>query len=128
MVQSAVKIQFLTPLSLAIDYIGQLEKTLNQVRRDNSVLRTEVEELRAQLSQQHQQQQQANGQARPQPAFDSHSIAGQPAQTNGQSQAPVFPGYAAGSTMPQDQARTLPPLVNGSVAPMQGVQYIEERR
>ncbi|KAL1964807.1 hypothetical protein VTN77DRAFT_6309 [Rasamsonia byssochlamydoides] len=115
-------------LTRAIDYIGQLEKTLNQVRRDNAVLRTEVEELRAQLSQQQQQQQQqqqSNGQHRP---FDAHPTAGPPAQTNGQSQAPVYPSYASGSTMPQDQARTLPPLINGSVAPMQGVQYTEDRR
>jgi hypothetical protein len=83
-----------------------------------------MEDLRAQLN----QQQQSNGQSRPQPIFDNHPIAGQPSQTNGQSQGPMFPSYASGSAMSQDQARTLPPLINGSAAPMQGVQYTEERR
>ncbi|KAJ9314308.1 transcriptional regulator family: Helix-loop-helix [Paecilomyces variotii] len=102
-------------LTRAIDYISQLEKTVNQVRRENSVLRTEVDELRTQLS-----QQQANGQSRQQSMYDHHSIHGAPPQTNGQVQGPnMFPNYG-GPNMAQDQVRTLPSLMNGSVAPMQG--------
>jgi len=113
-------------LTRAIDYISSLEKTVNQFRRENSVLTTEVEDLRAQLNQ-HQQQQQSNGQPRQQPIYDHHSTGGPP-QTNGQSQGSVFSNYASGPAAAHEQARTLPPLINGSMAPMQGVQYTEERR
>jgi Helix-loop-helix DNA-binding domain len=110
---------------LAIDYISSLEKTANQFRRENSVLTTEVEDLRAQLNQ-HQHQQQPNGQSRQQPIYD-HPTGGPP-QTNGQSQGSVFPNYSSGPSGAHEQARTLPPLMNGSIAPMQGVQYTEDRR
>jgi hypothetical protein len=112
-------------LTRAIDYISSLEKTVNQFRRENSVLTTEVEDLRAQLNQ-HQHQQQPNGQSRQQPIYD-HPTGGPP-QTNGQSQGSVFPNYSSGPSGAHEQARTLPPLMNGSIAPMQGVQYTEDRR
>lgn len=118
----------LTRIVTAIDYISQLEKTMNQVRRDNSVLRTEVEELRSQLS----QQQHTNSQSRQPPLFNHHSMGGGlPPESNGQSQGPppnVFSNYSSGPNASQDQPRTLPPLMNGSGAAMQGVQYTDERR
>jgi hypothetical protein len=82
-------------------------------RRDIEVLRVENEELRAQ---------QANGQTRP---FDHHAM---PAQSNGQAHGPIFSGYNAGPGMHQDQPRTLPPIMGGSAAPMQGIQYSDDRR
>lgn len=81
-------------------------------------MRTQIEELQAQLN-----QQQANGPSRPASIFEHHPMSVTP--TNGQSQGPVFGGFGNGA---QEQARTLPPLMNGSVAPMQGIQYTDERR
>ncbi|KAJ5233090.1 hypothetical protein N7468_006046 [Penicillium chermesinum] len=100
-------------LTRAIEYINGLEKSISQARREVSMLQTENEELRAQLNQQ------ANGQSRPQ--------CPQP-PTNGSSQNAAFGGFSSGSNVPQEQPRTLPPLMNGSVAPMQGIQYTDDRR
>ena len=97
-------------MDAAVDYITGLEKLLNQMRRENSVMKTEIEELRSQLG-------------RPQHTsiYASHQQA--------QPQGPIFSNYASsGAHMLQDQPRTLPPLINGSVAPMQGVQYTDDRR
>lgn len=105
-------------LTRAIDYISNLEKSLTQTRRENSLMRTQIEELQAQLN-----QQQANGPSRPSSIFEHHPMSVTP--TNGSGQGPVFGGFGNGA---QEQPRTLPPLMNGSVAPMQGIQYTDERR
>jgi hypothetical protein len=104
-------------LTRAIEYISSLEKQVSTSRRENNDLQREVQELRAQLN-----SQQVNGQSRQQNMFDPHSMA---SSTNG-SPTTSYPTYASG--MAVEQPRTLPPLINGSVAAMQGVQYTEERR
>ncbi|KAL4927067.1 putative HLH transcription factor (Hpa3) [Aspergillus undulatus] len=106
-------------LTRAIEYISQLETTIKQQRRDNELLQHEIEEMRKQFN-----QQQPNGQPRPS-IFEHHAI---PPPTNGQAHPPVFTNYNAGPAMGQEQPRTLPPLMNGSVAPMQGVQYTDNSR
>lgn len=117
-------------LTRAIDYISSLEKSVGQTRRENSALRNEVDDLRAQL------QQQGNGPSRPTSIFEHHPMSATPTngqvqvqgQGQGQSQGPVFAQFGNGAPMAQEQPRTLPPLMNGSVAPMQGIQYTDERR
>lgn len=99
-----------------MDYIAQLKKSEAGARRECDLLRTEMEEMRAQMAQQ------ANGHshARTQSMFD-HPMTG--SQSN---RGPIFPNY--GPVMTHEQPRTLPPLMNGSAAPMQGVQYTDNRR
>jgi hypothetical protein len=99
-------------LTRAIDYIAMLEKTVAQSQRDRAVMQSEMDEMRAQLNQQ------ANGASRPLSMFEHHMNSN---QVNGQ--GPVFSGFGNGA---QEQPRTLPPLMNGSSAPMQGIEY--ERR
>ncbi|KAJ5371664.1 hypothetical protein N7517_003670 [Penicillium concentricum] len=101
-------------LTRAIDYIALLEKTVTQSNRERAAMQSEIDEMRAQLNQQ------ANGASRPPSIFEHHQM--NPNQVNGQ--GPVFSGFSNGVT--QEQPRTLPPLMNGSSAPMQGIEY--ERR
>ncbi|ODM21392.1 hypothetical protein SI65_02235 [Aspergillus cristatus] len=108
-------------LTRAIEYISHLEKNLGGVRRENSLLRTEVEDLRAQLNQQQ------NGHARTQSMYEPHSMAGPHTNGHGHGHGPVFTHYNHGPIITREQPRTLPPLMNGSSA-MQGVQYTDERR
>lgn len=118
-------------LTRAIEYISSLEKSVGQMRRETSVLRSEVDELRAQLS----HQQGNGGPSRPTSIFEHHPMAATP--TNGQPPpAQVFAQFGNGvqqmsqeqqQQQQQQQPRTLPPLMNGSVA-MQGIQYTDERR
>ncbi|KAK2746917.1 hypothetical protein FQN55_005403 [Onygenales sp. PD_40] len=123
-------------LTRAIEYINQLEKTIQQGRQEASLLRGEMNDLRNQLN---EQQRQLQRQSAGQPAgYDRPPQPGAPLQTNGtstqsQPQGPMFPGPFASQAAqpthpPLDAARTLPPLMNGALAPMQGVQYTEERR
>jgi hypothetical protein len=105
-------------LTRAIDYITLLEKTVAQSRRDHNIMQSELDEMRAQLNQQ-------NGASRPPSIFEHHQM--NPNQVNGQPQGPVFGAFGNGQVA-QEQPRTLPPLMNGSVAPMQGIQYTDERR
>ncbi|OKL58674.1 hypothetical protein UA08_06029 [Talaromyces atroroseus] len=107
-------------LTRAIDYITSLEKQLTTSRRENNDLQREVQELRAQLG-----GQQVNGKSRQQNMYDPHPMASS-SQSNGSPQSTTYPTYASG--MAVEQPRTLPPLINGSVAAMQGIQYTEERR
>lgn len=100
-------------LTRAIDYIAMLEKTVAQSQRDRAVMQSEMDEMRAQLNQQ------ANA-SRPPSIFEHHQMSSN--QVNGQ--GPVFSGFGNGVT--QEQPRTLPPLMNGSSAAMQGIEY--ERR
>lgn len=82
------------------------------------MLRTELEEMRAQLS---QTQQQTNGHCRASQVFDGHP----PPMAVPPPHGPfAHPHYATSS----EQPRTLPPLINGSSAPMQGIQFTDERR
>ncbi|KAJ5333781.1 hypothetical protein N7541_003612 [Penicillium brevicompactum] len=104
-------------LTRAIDYITMLEKTVAQSRRDHTIMQSELEEMRAQLQQ--------NGASRPPSIFEHHQM--NPNQVNGQPQGSVFASFGNGQVA-QEQPRTLPPLMNGSVAPMQGIQYTDERR
>ncbi|OJD12398.1 hypothetical protein ACJ73_09360 [Blastomyces percursus] len=126
-------------LTRAIEYIGQLEKTIQQARHESVTLKAEVAELRQQLNEQLQRQPTTNGH-HPQPGYDR---APPPQQLNGTRPHPHpqpqmysnghgSPYSSPGAVQPplpsMDPARTLPPLMNGSLAPMQGVQYTEGRR
>ncbi|KAL4920801.1 hypothetical protein BDW62DRAFT_164297 [Aspergillus aurantiobrunneus] len=106
-------------LTRAIEYIAHLEKSLQTSRRDNELLHQEIDELRSQLN-----QQQSTGQPRPPHLFEHRQM---PAPPNGHAPGPLFAGYNT-ATGAHEQPRTLPPLLNGSIAPMQGVQYTDDRR
>ncbi|KAL4806351.1 hypothetical protein BDV18DRAFT_126267 [Aspergillus unguis] len=104
-------------LTRAIEYIQQLEDHVRKTTKDNEALHMELEALRNKLDQQH-----PNGHSRPAPIFEHQQMP----PTNGQAHPPQY-GYNSGPAM-QGQPRTLPPIMNGSVAPMQGVQYTDDRR
>ncbi|KAL3474828.1 putative HLH transcription factor [Aspergillus californicus] len=114
-------------LTRAIEYITSLEQSvhgsqreMNHMRSENEHLRNQLEEMQIKLN-----QQQTNGHSRPPSIFDHHSM---PAQSNGQTHGQIFPVYNPAPGTAQEQPRTLPPIHNGNVAVMQGVQYTEDRR
>ncbi|PGH16133.1 hypothetical protein AJ79_01900 [Helicocarpus griseus UAMH5409] len=119
-------------LTRAIEYITQLEKTIQQRNHENTSLKAENDNLRQQLNEQlHRQANGHPGYDRPPQPTPSLQSNGTPTQS--QPQGSMFngpyPSPPAGQPSHQlDPARTLPPLMNGSLAPMQGVQYTEERR
>ncbi|OJJ58001.1 hypothetical protein ASPSYDRAFT_153430, partial [Aspergillus sydowii CBS 593.65] len=105
-------------LTRAIEYISHLEGSLSSAQREMDMMRREIDELR-------HNSQQSNGQHRPPTIYENQQM---PAPTNGQTHGPMFSGYNGGPGMGQEQPRTLPPLINGSAAPMQGVQYTDDHR
>ncbi|KAK2735255.1 hypothetical protein FQN57_001199 [Myotisia sp. PD_48] len=130
-------------LTRAIDYINQLEKTVTQYQQESTHLRSELEEIKNTIP-----QSQSHLPLARQQSFDhhhshsSHSPQAQQMQPNGQLTPPPNPGslyqnHFSGNPNvtptshpqppPPDPSRTLPPIPNGSLAPMQGIQYDERR-
>ncbi|KAL1955913.1 hypothetical protein VTO42DRAFT_7986 [Malbranchea cinnamomea] len=124
-------------LNRAIEYIGQLEKSVAQFRQEACDLRQELDELRMQISHR-QHQQPPQGQQLPPANYDQRLLSFQ-SNANPQpsfSQSLFHPPFtqtasAHSSTshnQSHDPSRTLPPLINGSCTPMQGIQYTDDKR
>ncbi|EER28761.1 hypothetical protein D8B26_000961 [Coccidioides posadasii str. Silveira] len=121
-------------LNRAMDYITQLEKNLAQSQQEQDQLRAELDDLRR-FTGQHPQQPALSRQTsafdlpHPAPTLQPNGIASS-SQGSTLFSSP-FSGSSTSLAPPppaQDPSRTLPPLVNTPLAPMQGVQYTEERR
>ncbi|KAI1922606.1 hypothetical protein LOZ04_004826 [Ophidiomyces ophidiicola] len=120
-------------LNRAMDYITQLEKNLSQSQQERDQLRAEIDELRRYAASQPSLSRQTSAfdlPHHPAPALHPNGMA-----SASQMQSPLYSSpFSPASTTSlvghpsSDPSRTLPPLLNSSLAPMQGVQYTEERR
>jgi hypothetical protein len=110
----------------AIDYITNLETTVQRLQQEVTQLRAEFEAAAARIPQhgyapqnnappQQQMPQQMPQQIQQQMPQQTYT----PSTTTTSSTPPH---------QPRDLSRTLPPLVNGVLAPMQGIQYSDDRR
>ncbi|WEW58618.1 hypothetical protein PRK78_004086 [Emydomyces testavorans] len=124
---------------VAMDYISQLEKNLAQSQQERDQLRSELEELRRYAAQQQQQptlsrQTSAFDLPHPPPTLQPNGMASASQPSGSLFSSPFSAGSSTSLVPPptrhsvQEPSRTLPPLMNPSLAPMQGVQYTEERR
>jgi hypothetical protein len=104
-------------LSVAIDYISQLENQNKQSRSDYENQRLKIAELEAKM---HEMSQQMRSIQQPQSSF--------PPPPNVMPQSPLGYGshYNNHIDAANEPARTLPPIINNNT--MQGIQYSEDRR
>ncbi|EEP76523.1 conserved hypothetical protein [Uncinocarpus reesii 1704] len=123
-------------LNRAMDYISQLEKNLTQSQHERDQLRAEVEELRRYATQQQptlSRQTSAFDIPHPAPTLQPNGIANSAQTPTSLFSSPFSAGSSTSLVPPpthpptQDPSRTLPPLVNQPLAPMQGVQYTDGR-
>ena len=120
---------------LAIEYINHLEKGLNQSTKEVHDLRQAQAEMQIQLKEMSHQMSRLQSHAS-QNTYEPHHTSQQHAQSV--QGAPFNNHYSNGvpngGSQHSEAPRTLPPLVNGAsavpstLAPMQGIQYSDDRR